>query len=319
MSITAQNLPSPEEEAWKYTNLPAAIRKLGPAAGAAGALRWDGPRDIDVPGNTKPVQPFVINIEAPGEGAAIAPFSISLGENAQATVIERHSGGGRFWSNMTTRVTLAPGARLYHYRLQDYAAETVFTHVAEVTIARDATYDSFTLTTGAGLSRNEIHARLEGPGGHCELNGVNLLRGQQHGDTTIIVDHQAPYCTSHQFYRSVLNDRARGVFQGKIHVAREAQKTDGFQMSKALVLSEGAEMDIKPELEIYADDVKCSHGATMGQIDEDALFYLRSRGIPYEEARGLLISSFVGEAIDKITDEMVRREFLDRVELWLAR
>ena len=317
MTISAQSLPSPDEESWKYTNLPAALRRLGSAAAVPGILHWDGLREIIVPAGATPAQAFVLTITAPAEGMATPSLSIHLGENAQAIVIERHAGGGKFWNNMTTRIELAQGARLYHYRLQGYAAETVYTQNTEVKIARDATYDTFTLTTGAALSRNEIHAILQGPGAHCELNGANLLRGGQHGDTTITVEHQAPSCTSHQFYRSVLDDQAHGVFQGRINVLRGAQKTDGYQLSNALLLSEGAEMDVKPELEIYADDVKCSHGATTGQLDEEALFYMRSRGLDAEQARGLLIEAFVNGTLEKIVNEATREDFMQKAQSWL--
>jgi Fe-S cluster assembly protein SufD len=325
----ADTLPTPKEERWKYTNLPSAIRKLANENAAPAALRVTAPEgvaglqgqslSVDIPAGKVMEAPVEIHVDAPAQGVAAPQLAVRLGANAQAVIVEHHGGGGAAWNNMKTRIELAAGARLVHYRVQDYGAQTVYTQDTAVSIARDATYDSFTLTTGANLSRHEIHARLDGPGAHAELNGVNLLRGTQHGDTTITIDHRAPSCTSHQFYRSVLDNQARGVFQGKIYVAKAAQKTDGYQLSRAILLSEGAEMDTKPELEIYADDVKCSHGATTGQLDEEALFYMRSRGIGREEARGLLISAFVNEAVEKIGDEAVRKEFAAHVAVWLGK
>ena len=314
MSLAAI-MPKPKEERWKYTDLAGAVRKMALDDAPAAAKIEGG--TIDVPAGQAVVEPFRVHVTGVDGRLAEPALNIRLGDHAQATVIEIHGGGSRFINNAVTKIILGAGAQLKHYRLQAYDDTGVYVQNTDVSLARDALYDSFTLTTGAALSRNEIYARLEGPGGHCELNGSNLLRGTQHGDTTITVDHRAPNCTSHQFYRSVLDNQARGVFQGKIHVARDAQKTDGFQMSRALLLSEGAEMDTKPELEIYADDVKCSHGATTGQLDEEALFYMRSRGIGLAEARGLLIAAFVNEAIDKIEDEKVRGEFAEKVRLWL--
>jgi Fe-S cluster assembly protein SufD len=180
-----------------------------------------------------------------------------------------------------------------------------------------AKYEAFTITTGAGLSRNQIHADLKGENIVCRLNGVNMLDGSEIADTTITVEHQAPNCESYQDYRSVATDKAVGTFQGKIHVHQIAQKTDGYQMAKSLLLSSQATMNTKPELEIYADDVKCSHGATAGRLDEDALFYLRARGIPENQARNLLIQAFVNEVIEGVTDKDVREQASLIVSKWL--
>ncbi len=154
-----------------------------------------------------------------------------------------------------------------------------------VAIAANGTYDSFTLNLGGRLARTEIHAELTGPGATAHLNAAQLLAGTQHADFTTVVRHAAPHGTSRQTVKNVLAGRSRGVFQGRIEVARHAQKTDGYQMNQALLLSPDAEIDSKPELEIFADDVKCSHGATVGELDAEQLFYLRSRGIPDAEAR----------------------------------
>ena len=218
---------------------------------------------------------------------------------------------------MVTQIKVGKGARLRHYRFQDNAEASVVTHNSHIEVEAGGTYEAFTMTTGAGLSRNQIHADLLGEDIICRLNGVNMLDGGEMADTTITVDHCAPNCNSYQDYRSVLTDKAVGVFQGKIHVHQIAQKTDGFQMAKSLLLSPQATMNTKPELEIYADDVKCSHGATAGRLDEDALFYLRTRGIPEKQARNLLIQAFVNEVIEKVTDKAVRERAALIVSEWL--
>ena len=159
--------------------------------------------------------------------------------------------------------------------------------------------------------------RLREPGAVCHINGVALMRGEQHADTTILVEHLAPHCESNQNMRVILDDRAHGVFQGKIHVHQPAQKTDGYQLSRALLLSEGAEMDTKPELEIYADDVKCSHGATTGQMDEEPLFYMQSRGIGKEEAKALLIEAFAAEVLNFVEQQPWHGLLMERVRKWL--
>jgi Fe-S cluster assembly protein SufD len=209
------------------------------------------------------------------------------------------------------------GAHLDHDLMQ--AAGDRAAHVATtlVRIGKDATYDGFAFTLGAELSRAEVHAVLEGPGGDCRVDGAYLGRGGQHIDNTTLIEHASPHGRSRQVFKGVLDERARGVFQGKIVVRRGAQKTDGHQLSRALLLSEAAEIDAKPELEIYADDVKCSHGATAGEIDAEALFYLRSRGIDEDAARGLLVRAFLAEAIEAIPVEPVREEFIEAVAAWL--
>ncbi len=164
-------------------------------------------------------------------------------------------------------------------------------------------YDAFTLTLGGRTRRAEFHARLRGPGATVHLNAAQMLGGDQVGDVTTVVMHDAPLCASRQTVKNVLTGHARGVFQGRIEVERVAQKTDGYQMSQALLLSPDAEIDCKPELQIYADDVKCSHGATIGELNTDQLFYLRARGIPEAEARSMLVRAFLDDALQAVTHE----------------
>jgi len=203
--------------------------------------------------------------------------SINLGENARLTLVEISAGQGTYLLNTVAEIHVADGAALTHIRLQDEALTAFHVSTTYADVQAGGTYDSFTLNIGARLSRTEVHAQLSGSGAAAHLNAAQLLAGSQHADFTSIVGHTAPSCQSRQTVKNVLAGRSRGVFQGRIEVARAAQKTDGYQMNQALLLSPQAEIDTKPELEIFADDVKCSHGATVGELDANQLFYLRSR------------------------------------------
>jgi Fe-S cluster assembly protein SufD len=244
---------------------------------------------------------------------------ITLGVGAKLTLIEIAIGQGVYWHNPVTDIALHENAILAHYRLQDESAEAFHLATIRAKIAAGAAYESFSLVIGARLSRAEFHATLIGPKASTHLNAAQLLGGHQHGDFTTVVQHDAPNCGSRQTVKSVLDDHARGVFQGRIEVARAAQKTDGYQMNQALLLSPTAEIDIKPELEIFADDVKCSHGATIGALDPEQIFYLRSRGIPEDQARSMLIRAFLTEALEPVTDEAARNLFETAIENWWAR
>ncbi|MBT7512446.1 MAG: Fe-S cluster assembly protein SufD [Rhodospirillaceae bacterium] len=244
---------------------------------------------------------------------------IVMEENSQATIVKLHAVlvVGAYFANAVTEVEVGDGATLRHYRVQSENRES--THLANlnVRIGKDATYDGFGLHLGGRLSRTDVFARLEGEGGHCGLNGAYLMKGREHCDTTTVIEHHAAHTTCREIFKGILDDEARGVFQGKIIVHPGAQQIDGHQLSNALLLSDRAEMDAKPELEIYADDVKCSHGATTGKLDDTSLFYLRSRGIPEALARNLLIQSFLAEVIDEVKDEAVREALMDKVIHWL--
>jgi len=244
-----------------------------------------------------------------------------LEENSQATVVENHGGfpANECVDNEVCEIRVNQGAVLKHYKLQAKGARSTHLNTAHVEIEKDAIYEAFLLSIGALLSRNEKTVRLKGEGAHCAINGAFLLRGNQHCDNTIVIEHLVPHTTSRQVFKGALDGESQGVFQGRIVVHKGAQQTDGYQMCKTLLLSDKAEIDTKPELEIYADDVKCSHGATAGQIDEAALFYLRSRGIPEVAARELLIEAFLGEALDEISDEHVQGLLRNKVGHWLAR
>ena len=251
-------------------------------------------------------------VDAPGaeparEAVSSHPrFSLLLDEGARLSLLEIAHGDGLYVNNPVLEIELGERAHLTHVLLQDEAVEALHLSTVYAAVAGGASYDSFSLALGARLARHEVHARMGGRGGEVQVNGAQLLSGMQHADLTSVISHDAPNCNSRQTVKNVLSGRARGVFQGKIVVAQVAQKTDGFQMNQALLLSGTAEIDSKPELEIYADDVKCSHGATAGALDEGQLFYLRSRGVPAREARAILVRAFLAEALGLIDDETVR-------------
>lgn len=272
---------------------------------------------IDVPAGMIVDKPVEISMDMAGDTIAMPRIIIRLGQGAELTVIETASGNGSYWRNALTQIEIGDNAKLRHYRLQDDSREALYTQTTFAHIGRDAVYEAFTLTSGAAMSRNQIQADLCDENSACNVYGLNLLSGSQIGDTTITIDHKAPHCASDQFYRTVLDDQVRGVFQGKVHVHQIAQKTDGYQLSNALLLSDTAEMDTKPELEIYADDVKCSHGATTGQLDDEPLFYLRSRGLTEKAAKALLIEAFLAEVIERVTDESFAVQASEITTKWL--
>ena len=244
---------------------------------------------------------------------------IHLEPGASLTLIEVARGEGVYLNNAVSEIVVEAAAKLTHIRLQEEAPESFHLQTSFVEIAETGVYDAFVLTLGGRLARTEIHARLLGPNASVHLNGAQLLGGRQHGDITTVVAHDAPNCASRQTIKNVLTDRARGVFQGRIEVARVAQKTDGYQMNQALLLSPGAEIDCKPQLEIYADDVKCSHGATVGELDAEQLFFLRSRGIPEAQARAILVRAFLTEAMDAIAHDGARAMLESAIEAWWDR
>ena len=255
-----------------------------------------------------------------GRAVAFHPrHTITLAGDARLTVVEVAVGEGVYLHNPVTSVRVEGGASLTHLRIQDESRDAFVLSTVYADIQDRGTYDSFTLVLGARLSRAETHARLTGPNAIAHLNAAQLLGGLQHADFTTVISHDAPNCASRQTVKTVLTGKSRGVFQGKIEVARAAQKTDGYQMNQALLLSPDAEMDSKPQLEIYADDVKCSHGATVGELDAEQLFYLRSRGVPAAEARTMLVRAFLAEALDPITHEPARAAMEAAIDAWWDR
>ncbi len=243
---------------------------------------------------------------------------IRLARGASLTIVETATGtfGAAYLHNPVFEIELADGARLTHGRLQQESRAGFHLSTIYAAVAERAVYDNFTLNAGAKLARNEIHVALKGPHAACHMNGAQLVGDGQHADTATVLDHAAPDCASRQTYKTVLAGRARGVFQGRIHVHQVAQRTDGYQMNQALLLSEDAEMDSKPQLEIYADDVKCSHGATVGALDADQLFYLRARGIPEAAAKAMLVEAFLVEAVEELPEGLLRDRLTNAISHW---
>jgi len=265
----------------------------------------------------------VIFFGAAAEGALTChPRSlIVLEDGSQASILEHHFGlgDGQYFTNSVLGIRLGSGATLRHCKVQEENPHATHISTTRASLADGAAYDGFILSLGAGLSRHDVSVRLEGEGAVCRLNGAMLMRGRQHCDITTRIEHVAPGTACSEVFKNVLDDRARGVFQGTIVVDRDAQGTDGHQLCKTLILSDEAEMDAKPELEIYADDVKCSHGATMGDMDAEALFYLRSRGVPEHRARDILIESFLAETLDHMEITTLRGPLLAKIADWLGK
>ncbi|MBN8986500.1 MAG: Fe-S cluster assembly protein SufD, partial [Rhizobiales bacterium] len=210
------------------------------------------------------------------------------------------------------------GVDVQHIRLVEDARDAANIATAIVTLGEHTQYRAFNLTSGGAVCRYQAFLRFGGQNTHADVNGVSLLNGRQHADTTLVLDHAVPHCTSNEVFRAVVDDSAHSVFQGRINVHPDAQKTDARMMTRALLLSDEAEADNKPELEIFADDVQCGHGATTGALDDSLLFYLRARGLPEKEAQALLIQAFVGEAMESIADEALRDVAIATAERWLA-
>jgi Fe-S cluster assembly protein SufD len=233
---------------------------------------------------------------------------IVVGTGGRATIVESYVGPGRdaYFTNAVTEIEGGPGAIVEHYKVQRESEAGFHVATVQARLDRDAGFDSYNVSLGGALTRNDINAVLDAEGVQCRLDGLYVASGRQHVDNHTCIDHARPHCGSRELYKGVLDGASRGVFDGRIIVRPDAQKTDARQVNKNLLLSEEALVDTKPQLEIEADDVKCSHGATIGQLDEDAMFYLRSRAISEEAARNLLIQAFVSEVIHRIRIEPLR-------------
>jgi Fe-S cluster assembly protein SufD len=276
------------------------------------------------PGKAAPLPVLVVSVRAASEPNLVTTRNIvAMEPGSSMTLIETEivlpGAASVASSNALTDVTVADGASLTHVRCIEAGAKAQHLATWIVKVGADAAYRAFQLSSGTGLVRNGLSVSLDGTGSQLDVSGAYIAGGSGHIDTTLVVDHKVPGCRSRELFKGVLDGRARGVFQGKIIVRPGAVKTDGKQMARALMLSPDAEFDSKPELEIYADDVACGHGATAAEIDEDLLFYCTSRGIPAQQARRLLIEAFVAEAIEQIEDEAVREAIVDVARGWLQR
>jgi Fe-S cluster assembly protein SufD len=260
----------------------------------------------------------LVFVNAGGAGAAVFTRSlVTVEKGARAMLVESHEGSGDYQVNAALELEVGEGAHVDHVKITGEGSGTLHISTLMAAIDAHARFNEFLFTSGASVVRNQLFLHFAGEGTVAHIGGANLLRGRQHVDTTVVADHAVAGCTSREIFKSVLDDEARGVFQGKIIVRPHAQKTDAKMATHALLLSEDAEADNKPELEIFADDVQCGHGATSGDLDEDLLFYLKARGIPAKEAEALLIQAFVGEAIEGIEHAGLRDALMDRVAGWL--
>jgi len=271
-------------------------------------------RILRVPRNTVIEKPIQITYEVAqaagqdGPPVAVHPRTLILiGAGAQCSVVETYKGdAGRYFTNAVTEIVAEECAVLDHYKLQMESRDAYHVSTMQVQLGRDANFTSLAISLGAALARNDINAVLS-EGTECTLNGFYLVSGSQHTDTHTAIDHAKPHGTSHELYKGILDGNSTAVFNGKILVRKDAQKTDAKQTNKNLVLSENATINTKPELQIYADDVRCTHGATIGQIDPEAMFYLQTRGISRADARSMLIVAFAADVLDRIKIEPLRK------------
>ncbi|MDH6258961.1 Fe-S cluster assembly protein SufD [Bradyrhizobium sp. BR13661] len=266
-----------------------------------------------------PIQ--ILHIATAASATAFTRSQVAIGKGARATIVESFvaAGSKAYQVNDAVIVTVGDDSNVAHIRLMDDAPDAMNVSSHFVTIGANVKFNFFNMTTGAAVSRLQGFITLAGENSELSANGVNLLQKTEHGDTTLVVDHAVPNCVSREVFRAVIDDRAHSVFQGRIIVRPDAQKTDGKMMTRALLLSDEAEADNKPELEIFADDVSCGHGATAGALDDSLLFYLKARGLPEKQAQALLIQAFVGEAIEQIAADDLREHVIGIAERWLER
>jgi Fe-S cluster assembly protein SufD len=330
-NFEANGFPTPRTEDWKYTNVSSVV-------GGKWLVNSDATASSDIPNELlrsfkserngftalnlafadvkvirvakDSVEETPIELSFGGEeGQAIFPHIIIIAESgSEATLIETYASEAASFTNAAIQIVVEDNARLTHYRVQKESPDAFHYGVTEVTLGRDASYNSTNINLGGKLSRHDIEVKFTAEGAEAWVDGLYMLNGTQHHDTHSIIDHRLPNCASHQTYKGVLNDNSRAVFNGKVFVRENAHGTDAQQQNKNLLLSNEARVDTKPQLEIFNDDVKCSHGATVGQLEEEELFYLLTRGLPETLARNLLTYGFAEEIISKISVESIRSE-----------
>jgi Fe-S cluster assembly protein SufD len=267
---------------------------------------------------TRPIH-LVFAYTANVAAAVFARSLVVIGNGARATLIESHEGPDEldYQINNALELMICDDARVDHVKIGSEGSRALHISTLMAAIGARAQFNDLSFTTGGAVVRNQLHVRYSGEGAAATIGGASLLKGRQHVDTTLVVDHAVRGGTSRELFKSVLDGESRAVFQGKIIVRHGAQKTDARMMTRALLLSDAAEADNKPELEIFADDVQCGHGATAGALDKDLLFYLKARGIPLDEAEALLIQAFVVEALETIEREDLRAALTDAAAAWL--
>ena len=334
-AFSEKGFPGLKDEDWKYTNVSAIAKERWHTAAAGIELEHEdaGVRAhellerfrydrngftalnlamaeiavIKIAKDTVVDEPIELNFAA-AEGTAIFPYVVVIAESgSKATIVESYSSQARSFTNAAVQILVEDNAKLTHYRVQKDSAEAFNYGVTEVTLGKGS-YDSTNINLGGAISRHDIELKFTAEGGEAWVDGLYMLDGEQHSDTHSTIDHTVPNCLSHQTYKGVLNGRSRGVFNGKVFVRENAHGTDAQQQNKNLLLSNDARVDTKPQLEIFNDDVKCSHGATVGQLEDEELFYLLTRGLPEPLARNLLTYGFAEEVINKIEIEAIKSD-----------
>jgi len=340
--------PTTHDEEWRFTNVAPIVRSSFPVTGADRLVTYQDPVQeltapeteahlaryaafdqnaftalntafltgavlLKVPAGAVIEQPIQIVYEAQ-EGTAAHPRTLILvGAHAQCSIVEVYKGKGSYFTNGVTEIVLGDSAVADHYKVQRESREAFHVATLQVQVGRSASFSTHSIALGGALVRNDANAVLS-EGSHATINGLYIVNGSQHVDNHTVIDHAKPHGTSHELYKGILDGTANAVFNGRIIVRKDAQKTDSKQTNKNLVLSDHAVIHTKPELQIHADDVRCTHGATIGQLDAEAMFYLQSRGIGRQDARGLLTHAFAQDIIDRVKVPSVKEElerFLD--------
>ena len=297
-----------------------AVARTNPVYQLNTAFMADG-AVIRVPAGTSVEQPVHLRFVNSGQQpfATATRVLVVVEEGASLTLLESHEGpdGLAYQPNDTIEFLVADRASVRHVRLNAEGQEALALSTLTARLGAEVSFNSMNVVTGAHVSRHQVFLTFAGENSTARMDGASLLNGRQHADATLLVDHAVPHCTSRELFKTVLDGEATGVFQGKIIVRPHAQKTDGAMKSDTLLVSDGASMNNKPELEIFADDVVCGHGATCGALDEELLFYLRSRGLPEAEAESLLLQAFLGQAVETVENEPARDALIEVVEGWL--
>ena len=329
-----EGFPSVKSEDWKYTNVAPIAKETWAVAPFSSDFSPGGEKSeqivrgfdfrrngftalnlafaqfavVVIPKETSVTEPVELSFAA-DENTVISPHVLVIAETgSKAVIVESYASPGKSFTNSVLQIVVGPEANLTHYRVQRESAEAFHIGTTDVSVGRGSLYNTTNINLGGALSRHDIDLKFTAEGGEAFVDGLYMLNGTQHADTHSVIDHLVPNCTSHQTYKGVLNDHSRGVFNGKVFVRENAHGTDAQQSNKNLLLSTHARVDTKPQLEIYNDDVKCSHGATVGQLEEEELFYLLTRGLPQTLAKNLLTYGFAEEIINKIGIESIKME-----------
>lgn len=332
--FAAVGFPSVKNEEWKYTKAkPISDSRFGIADLSLNEAPIDRVREfkfdrngftalhlafaefvvVTIPEETSIAEPIEFKFTN-GDGRARFPHLIVIAEpGSKAIIVESYESESSCFTNSATQVFVGANANITHYRVQKESPEAFHIGTTEVTLGAGSLYNSTNINLGGAIARHDVHVNFTAEGGEAFVDGLYMLNGSQHSDTHSSIDHAVPNCVSHQTYKGVLSDKSRGVFNGKVFVRENARGTDAQQSNKNLLLSNDARVDTKPQLEIFNDDVKCSHGATVGQLEDEELFYLLSRGINPSLAANLLTYGFAEEIINKIGIDSIKRELDEAV------